>query len=80
MSTGTGEFNAEGAPTYTLPNYQHREAIDTGGITLGGHFSTYPGSGYIVDIPLYETEAHTLIHDLWNYAWLDSKTRAVYYF
>ena len=77
MYQSTGEFAAEGAPTYTAKNYEFRTPIDTGGTVISGKFAEYPAGGYVVDLPLYETEAHVLLHDLWNYAWLDSRTRAI---
>ncbi|CAD7950683.1 unnamed protein product [Amoebophrya sp. A25] len=75
--SGTSEFSSAEAPTYTLKNYQWQDDVATGGHPIEGQFSQYPPSGFLVDFPLYQTETHTLIHDLWNFGWLDSGTRAV---
>ncbi|CAD7939221.1 unnamed protein product [Amoebophrya sp. A120] len=73
----TSDFSSSEAPTYTLKNYQWKTDESTGATAIAGQFSEYPASGFLVDFPLYETEAHMLVHDLWNFGWLDSGTRAV---
>eukprot|EP00392_Amoebophrya_sp_AT5.2_P002863 g2868.t1 len=73
----TSDFSSSEAPTYTLKNYQWKDDESTGATSLPGQFSEYPASGFLVDFPLYETEAHMQVHDLWNFGWLDSGTRAV---
>lgn len=71
------EFASAKAPTYTLEHYRWSSTEETDQIDIEGEFAMYPGTGYKVDIPLFRTEAHTLLHDLKNCQWLDSMSRAV---
>jgi len=71
----TTEYESEIAPTYTHKHYGWMAEEETEQIAMTGAYADYPGSGYVMDVPLFRTEAHILVHDLWNFQWLDSSTR-----
>lgn len=64
-------------PGYLLDQYTWRDANLTLQRKMDGTHGTYPGSGFILDLPLNLTGAQTRLTELNNWAWLDDRTRAV---
>uniref|UniRef100_A0A6U6PXZ4 Uncharacterized protein n=1 Tax=Zooxanthella nutricula TaxID=1333877 RepID=A0A6U6PXZ4_9DINO len=65
------------APDQVKPHYKHYNANETGQGDVVGAFGVYPGSGFVLDLPLSLTSAITRLEELEEWSWLDVRTRAV---
>lgn len=64
-------------PTYLHPCYKWQSAESTRQVMTEGHMGSYPGDGYVVDVPLNMTETSMLFKDLQEWDWVDQATRVV---
>lgn len=64
-------------PEHVKPHYKWYDANETEqGDTVGYH-GVYPGSGFVLDLPLNLTGARMRLKELEEWSWLDVRTRAV---
>ncbi|GIQ81257.1 polycystic kidney disease type 2 protein [Kipferlia bialata] len=69
-SDGEGEANTE---THCGVEWQSQEQL--GGEVWHGKVGYYPGSGYVVDIPMNRTTSDTIIAELKDCTWFDERSR-----
>lgn len=64
-------------PTYLFDCYKFSEASETQQMSINGDMGSYPGSGYICDLPANKTESLEKLNDLKTWYWIDRSTRAI---
>mmetsp|Transcript_44913 Transcript_44913/g.80918 ORF Transcript_44913/g.80918 Transcript_44913/m.80918 type:complete len:1095 (-) Transcript_44913:255-3539(-) len=64
-------------PTYLMGAFDYSDAEKTKQITTPGKMATYPGGGFMIDLPTNKPESLMMIDDLRRGSWVDQSTRAV---
>jgi len=67
-------------PTYLKGAFEYTEADGEDGtqqIGIDGAMGSYPGGGFIIDLPVNKTESLSMIKDLHTWYWVDRSTRAI---
>lgn len=65
------------APDHIKKHYKWYPANETEQGDLVGYHGTYPGNGFVLDLPLNLTGAQARMKELEEWSWLDFRTRAV---
>jgi hypothetical protein len=64
-------------PAYLLPFYMWNPQNRTEMMPVAGRFGTYPGDGFMLEMPLDRAEMLRTVKHLWEWDWIDRQTRAV---
>mmetsp|Transcript_114344 Transcript_114344/g.328487 ORF Transcript_114344/g.328487 Transcript_114344/m.328487 type:complete len:826 (+) Transcript_114344:152-2629(+) len=70
-------WHPEWTPMHLQAHYKWYDSSQTEQGDTAGFHGTYPGSGFVLDLPLNLTGAQTRLKELEDWAWLDQRTRAV---
>jgi len=64
-------------PTYLRHAFNWTAEAETMQIPLSGSIASYPGDGFMVDLPVNNSESVIMMNDLQEWRWIDRATRAV---
>lgn len=70
-------WHSSWTPEHLHHHYQWQHVNKTDQIAMDGYHGTYPGSGFVIDMPMNLTGAKGRLAELHAWNWLDWRTRAV---
>lgn len=70
-------YSSKFAPYYLMSAFEWQDITETHQSQMRGQLNTYPGGGYMIDLPSNDTDTYTMMQDLYDWRWLDRNTRAI---